>query len=347
MRRLTTLLAMAFAATVLLAACGGTKADALTGKNWQLVAITDKVPAFQGVVPPEDQAKFTITFNEALTFNSTVDCNKLAGTYKTTGRDGLEITPGPMTMAFCGEGSFDVLFVRALGKASTYKIVDDKLTITLTDEGTLTFVVGVAEPSTSAEATAAASATAAPTAAPTPAPTPTPTPKPTPTPTPKPTAAPTPTPTTAPGATPAPTAAPTPKPTAAPTAPPAATPPPSPVTGLLGKVWQLTSITETAPPFQGVVPEAQQPNYTVEFLAGGTFSAKADCNTVSGAYVTADPTTATGNLTITPGPSTVVACGPDSLGDLYVLGLSNAASYAIASNVLTITLRDGGTLVYK
>ena len=85
MRRLTTLLAMAFAATVLLAACGGGDADDLIGKNWQLVAITDKVPAFQGVVPPADQAKFTITFNENKTFNSTVDCNKLAGTYKTTG----------------------------------------------------------------------------------------------------------------------------------------------------------------------------------------------------------------------------------------------------------------------
>ena len=45
--------------------------------------------------------------------------------------------------------------------------------------------------------------------------------------------------------------------------------------------------------------------------------------------------------------STIVACGDGSHGDLYVLALSNSASYAIASNGLTITLKDGGTLVYE
>jgi hypothetical protein len=57
--------------------------------------------------------------------------------------------------------------------------------------------------------------------------------------------------------------------------------------------------------------------------------------------------TSAGGLSIVPGPSTIVACGEGSYGDLYVLALTNSASYAIANNGLTITLKDGGTLVYE
>jgi heat shock protein HslJ len=113
--------------------------------------------------------------------------------------------------------------------------------------------------------------------------------------------------------------------------------------GLTGKVWQLTAITEKTPAFQGVVPAADQANYTIEFKNGGTFDAKADCNMVSGTYTT----TSSGGLTIVPGPSTLVACPEGSLGPQYVAGLAAAASYAIANNQLTITLTDGGTLVFK
>ena len=68
-------------------------------------------------------------------------------------------------------------------------------------------------------------------------------------------------------------------------------------TGLTGKTWQLTAITELVPAFQGVVPAADQPNYTIEFKSDGTFNAKADCNTTSGAYTT----TSSGGLSILPG----------------------------------------------
>ena len=44
---------------------------------------------------------------------------------------------------------------------------------------------------------------------------------------------------------------------------------------------------------------------------------------------------------------TTVACPDGSLADLFVLGLGNAASYAVASNQLTITLHDQGTLAFK
>ena len=311
MRKLT-LLALAIGATAILAACGGSNSSALTGKNWQLTAITEKVPAFQGVIPPADQSKYVITFNTDGTFNGTADCNQIAGTYKTTGASGLAITPGISTMAMCADGSFDALFVHGLGRAKSYAIANDTLTITLNDEGTMTFVVGVAAGSTP-EVTVATSATPKPTA--------------------KPTAK--------------PTVAPTAKPTAAASTVPGASATPAPATGLTGRDWQLTAITEKVPAFQGVVPADQQANYTITFNTDGTFSAKADCNTVSGTYNTVDATAATGDLMTAPETATSAACADGSFSDLYILGLGNAASYAIANNQLTITLLDEGTLTFK
>jgi len=355
MRKLT-LIALAIGATAILAACGSDNSKELTGKFWQLTSITEKVPAFQGVIPPADQTKYQIRFNTDGSFNATADCNVVGGTFKTSGKDTIEITPGMSTLAFCPEGSYGDLFIHGLSRAKTYAVSKDVLTLTLNDEGTMTFVVGVAPGPTDA---ATAAPTAAPTASPTAKPTPTPTPKPTPTPTPKPTAAPTatpaptakPTPAPSGAPTPAPTAkptpAPTPKPTPAPTPKPTPAPTPAPTpppgSGLTGKTWLLTAVTMTDPAFQGVVPPDQQANYTIAFATNGTFSAKADCNTLNGAYTT----TSSGGLTLTPGPSTLVACADGSYSDLYIMALGKTASFAIANSQLTITLTDQGTLVYK
>ena len=91
------------------------------------------------------------------------------------------------------------------------------------------------------------------------------------------------------------------------------------------------------------MPEASQPNYTIAFNTDGTFSAKADCNTVQGGYVAGSD----GSLELTLGPTTIVACPEGSLSDLYLIALGKTASYAVAGGQLTITLTDGGTLVYK
>lgn len=295
-------MAVIIGATALLAACSPGAAPGLTDKQWNLTAITEKVPAFQGVVPPADQGKYAITFKTDLTFSGIADCNAFGGTYKTPASNGLTMDVTVSTMAFCPEDSLDLLFVHGLGRVKTYAIVNDVLTMTLDDAGTLVFgVAPAASPSAAASAGAAATATAKPTT----------------------------------------------KPTAAPTAKPGASATPGPVTGLVGKAWQLTAITEKNPAFQGVVPAADQPNYTITFAADATFSAKADCNTVSGTYTTADPAAASGDLAIVPGPTTTAACPSGSLSDLYVLGLANAASYAVADSQLTITLADQGTLTFK
>jgi heat shock protein HslJ len=94
---------------------------------------------------------------------------------------------------------------------------------------------------------------------------------------------------------------------------------------------------------QGVIPAADRSKYTLSFAAGGQFSAKADCNTVQGKWTA----TASGGLSVVPGPSTILPCPEGSLGDLYVLALSNSASYVKTPTALTITLTDGGTLGYE
>ena len=135
----------------------------------------------------------------------------------------------------------------------------------------------------------------------------------------------------------APTASPTPAPT------PSPTPAPTPGEDLIGTSWQLANITTRDPVHQGVIPVEERSKYTLAFAAGGQFSAVADCNTIGGTWTA----TADGGLTLAIVPSSIVECGDGSHGDLYVLALSNTASYVVATAGLTITLDDGGTLGYE
>ncbi len=329
----------------LLAACGGSDTDNLTGRTWYLVAGSEADPPWQWTVPLDQQANYTVAFAEDGTFSATADCNQLAGTWEAGRSNALEIVPGPMTMAFCGEGSFDVLYAGILGQAASFATAGTSLDIALADGGKLQYTsvtptVTPAPESPSPEATEPA--TEAPTATASPEPTSKPTA--TPTATPRETARPTAT----PRPTAAPTAAPTPKPTPAPTPrpTPAPTPPPSPGQGLVGPTWQLSAVALRNPPFQGTVPNNQRASYDIRFAADGTFAARADCNTLNGEYTTADATAASGDLAIVPGPASLVMCSEGSYSDLYITAISSAASYTIRTSSLVITLSDGGTLEY-
>lgn len=101
------------------------------------------------------------------------------------------------------------------------------------------------------------------------------------------------------------------------------------------------------PPFEGAVPQDLQARYTIQFRADGTFSAQADCNTVSGTYSPANPPGSSGGLNLVPGPATIKACDEGSYGDLYLTGIANTASFAITGDNLTLTLVDSGTLDYR
>lgn len=279
MRRTILAVVSLIAVLVLAAGCsasgGGT--SALTGKAWQLTAVTEKVPAFQGVVPAADQARYTVTFNTDGTYSGQADCNAISGKYTTSGTNTIAITAGATTLMMCADpDSFGSIYAHALTTATTWAVANNALTLSRADGATLEF----------AAATAGASP-AAPVAS----------------------------------------------------APPAQS---SSADDLIGVTWQLSAMTEKVPAFQGVVPPADQPNYLVTFSEDGVFEAKADCNNLSGTYVVGDG----GSLTVTLGPSTLAYCGDDSLGDLFTIGLGNAASYAVTDTGMTITLQDGGTLEF-
>jgi heat shock protein HslJ len=83
-------------------------------------------------------------------------------------------------------------------------------------------------------------------------------------------------------------------------------------------------------------------NYLLEFLPQGAVAIKADCNRVAGAYTT------NGNqLTITPGPSTMAACPPGSMGDEYVQQLTNVTSYLFKDGNLILEFKfDSGSMTF-
>jgi heat shock protein HslJ len=219
-RRSSGIATLAVVAAALVVAACSSSGSGLTGKTWELTAITEKVPAFQGVIPPADQGRYTIQFLSQDAFVARADCNTVTGTYQTSRSNGLELTLGPSTLAACPEGSFADQYVVGLATTESYAATDEQLILNLKAGGTMTFQAAPADTSATpaASAGAVASASATPTAKPTAKPSATPTARPTAKPTAKPTA--TPKPAATPTANPpvvVPTAKPTPTPTAAPT----------------------------------------------------------------------------------------------------------------------------------
>ena len=207
--------------------------------NWQLSAITEQTPTFQGVVPAAEQPNYAITFNDDGTYTGRADCNAISGTYTTGRNNGITIAAGASTLIACPGDSYGPLFAHAITTATTYAIANGDLTLSNDDGATMTFVAGSAgsdrRPDADPHGLAIADAHGLPdahaqpdalpdavadavTASPTPVahPAPTPTASPTAEPTGKPTAKPTATPSPTPSPTPEPTPSPTPKPTPAP-----------------------------------------------------------------------------------------------------------------------------------
>lgn len=109
--------------------------------------------------------------------------------------------------------------------------------------------------------------------------------------------------------------------------------------GLVGPTWQLNLIAKR----DGNITINDPSRYTISFNADGTANFQADCNVGGAAFTSADG----GALTITPGPITMAFCGPGSLDQIYLGGLTNAMSFAIEDGNLVITmLYESGTLVF-
>ncbi len=108
---------------------------------------------------------------------------------------------------------------------------------------------------------------------------------------------------------------------------------------LTGTTWQWLG-TMTA---KGPITVADSARYLVEFMDDGSVVITADCNNVIAQY-TVDES----SITVTPGPSTLVACEGDSQGDLFVQQLSAAAIYFFKEGDLYIDMfADGGTMRFS
>jgi heat shock protein HslJ len=109
--------------------------------------------------------------------------------------------------------------------------------------------------------------------------------------------------------------------------------------GLTGVTWQWISTTTPIEVITVVEPE----RYTIQFLEDGIASIQADCNMVGAMYETADSA-----LSITLGPSTLVACPPDSQSTPFLAGIASAAIYFFEGENLFIDLvADSGTMQFS
>lgn len=108
---------------------------------------------------------------------------------------------------------------------------------------------------------------------------------------------------------------------------------------LVGPVWQWTTLQQ----IDGITTIADPTRYTITFNADGTAAIRADCNNVTATFEVAFPDV----MTITPGASTLAACGPGSMDQIFLGGLSAASGYALDQNGLGIALQNNnGTMTF-
>lgn len=107
---------------------------------------------------------------------------------------------------------------------------------------------------------------------------------------------------------------------------------------LVGPTWVWVSTTTP----NEVITVADPTRYTIVFNDDGTAGIKADCNSVGATYTVSDS-----SLSITLGPSTMVACPPDSQANQFLAGLAASAVYFLDSGNLFIDMvADSGTMQF-
>lgn len=108
---------------------------------------------------------------------------------------------------------------------------------------------------------------------------------------------------------------------------------------LVGATWQWIGGRESMTGPQFTVPDPER--YTLTFNEDATLNIRADCNNVLGTYELSGD-----QLTITLGPSTLVACPEDSMADQFVAQLGQAAEAGSGFGSLVIVLADEAGEMY-
>ncbi|HBX70477.1 MAG TPA: hypothetical protein DEH25_14125 [Chloroflexi bacterium] len=109
---------------------------------------------------------------------------------------------------------------------------------------------------------------------------------------------------------------------------------------MLDTTWEWQQLSETLPASQSMI--ANSANYTLVFTPDMLYSAKADCNMLSGEYEISDNT-----LTLKAGPSTLAECGAESSYNQYVTLLSQVDGYRLENGKLVLTFGNGaGEMIF-
>lgn len=101
---------------------------------------------------------------------------------------------------------------------------------------------------------------------------------------------------------------------------------------LAGTMW---SWTETQMSDGSTTIVGKPANYTIQFNADGTAAIKADCNNMRATYTTGNNQ----ELTLALGPTTLIACPPDSQDQLFRQQLSSVATYTMRNGDLFLALK--------
>jgi Heat shock protein len=100
--------------------------------EWQWSGLIETEPASQSVVP--DPEYYTIVFNPDDTYSIKADCNVGSGGYTLEGSN-LTLSPGPMTLAYCGPDSLDTQYLSLLSNVTTVSIDNDQLVLGIGENG--------------------------------------------------------------------------------------------------------------------------------------------------------------------------------------------------------------------
>jgi len=120
-------------AATLLSACGSLGTDALNGTSWKLIAIGD--------LSPMADSTLTLTF-ESGQANGHSGCNSFGGSYQVNG-DELKFEQMMSTLMACADQSLmeqESTYMKFLGDAQRFEIVDGQLHIYRSDGDALIFV---------------------------------------------------------------------------------------------------------------------------------------------------------------------------------------------------------------
>ena len=108
---------------------------------------------------------------------------------------------------------------------------------------------------------------------------------------------------------------------------------------LVGVLWEWTGGQLAHPPSLHAVPDPS--SYLLRLGSDGSFEAQADCNQIQGNYTLSGQ-----NLSLSLGPSTLAACGPNSLDQTYVHQLAMVERWSLTNGQLALSLKDGDQMFF-